>query len=273
MSRLGRRTWPVAVGIGVALGAVVVADVAPSRPPVAVLGIRTTSPSPSPTTAAPSPSPSPTAARRTPVAKPKPTVTRRPTPAPTYARPSTPAAAPTRIAPRPPVAPAPPVSGTDNRVFVEGDSVLLGARYAVPAALPGWRVTMDTVGSRRLPQAIEVLRARRGEIGRVVVIQMGNNYLAAEGSFGAQIDQAMTVLRGVPRVVWLTVAEKWPSRVLINRQIRAAAARWPAIRVADWARALAAHPEYAADMLHLSPAGRTAIAALIAAQVGPAPHR
>lgn len=153
-----------------------------------------------------------------------------------------------------------------------GDSALISAEPYVRASLGGWVVTYDAVGSRRLPQGIEVLRARRSEIGRVVVIQQGNNYLASEGSFARQIDEAMGVLRGTSRVVWLTVAEKWPSRVEINRQIRAAASRWPTIVVGDWARMVAAHPEYAGDQLHLSPAGRRAMANLIAQCVGPAPH-
>ena len=37
----------------------------------------------------------------------------------------------------------------------------------------------------------------------MVVIQQGNNYIAGEGSFASQIDEAMTVLSGVERVVWL----------------------------------------------------------------------
>jgi hypothetical protein len=158
-------------------------------------------------------------------------------------------------------------------VYVLGDSCLLGARETVPAALAGWNVTYDAVGSRRLPQGIEVLRAHRQEIGAVVVIQQGNNYIEGEGgTFASQIDQAMTVLTGVPRVVWLTVAERWPSRVAINQAIRAAAGRWPTIVVADWASTVAAHPEYApGDMLHLSPEGRLAIARLIASAVGPPP--
>lgn len=131
-------------------------------------------------------------------------------------------------------------------------------------------VTFDAVGSRRLPQGIEVLRARRAEIGRVVVIQQGNNYLASEGSFTDQIGEAMRVLDGVERVVWLTVAERWPSRVGINAAIRASPQRWSQIVVADWATVVAAHPEYASDMLHLTGAGRQAIAQLIATSVGPA---
>ena len=152
-----------------------------------------------------------------------------------------------------------------------GDSVLLGVRDTLPGALTGWDVTVDTVGSRRLPQGIQVLRERRAEIGAVVVIMLGNNYIAGEGSYAAQIDQAMQVLTGVSRVVWLTLPERWASRVEINAAIRAAPARWPAIVVAEWAVEVAAHPEYAADMLHLGPSGREAILRLIAAAVGPAP--
>ena len=191
----------------------------------------------------------------------------------TAAVPSTTTSAPTTVAPSttpptttPPTTARPP-SPTGRSVFVLGDSALLGARDSVPAALPGWQVVFDAVGSRRLPQAIEVLRARRSEIGSVAVIQQGNNYLENEGSFGAQIDEAMRVLDGVDRVVWLTVAEKWPSRVEINQHIRAAAGRWPQIVVAEWAPLIAAHPEYAEDMLHLSAAGRIAIAELIAGAV------
>ncbi len=165
--------------------------------------------------------------------------------------------------------PPPPLPAGDDRVFVLGDSALLGASSTVPDALVGWTVTFDALGSRRLPQAIEVLRARRAEIGRVVVIQQGNNHIAGEGPFAAQIDEAMAVLAGVERVVWLTVAEKWPSRVEINTAIRAAPQRWPQAVVADWASVIAAHPEYAGDMLHLTAAGRVAIAQLIASHVGP----
>lgn len=148
--------------------------------------------------------------------------------------------------------------------------MLLGTTQTLPAALVGWRVTMDCVGSRRLTQAIPVLQANRSRLGSVVVIQMGNNYIPGEGgTFASQIDRAMRVMSGVRRVVWVTVAEKWSSRVAINNAIRAAASRWPTIRVADWAPIVAAHPSYADDMLHLSPSGRLAISRLIARVVGP----
>jgi lysophospholipase L1-like esterase len=153
-------------------------------------------------------------------------------------------------------------------VYVLCDSVLLGAKATLPAALPGWRVTMNCLGSRRLVQGLAVLRARTWRAGDTVVIHLGNNYIPGEGgTFASQIDRAMRILRVVRRVVWVTVAEKWRSRVTINRAIRAAARRYPRIRVADWAPVIAAHPSYAYDRLHLSPSGRLAISRLIARRV------
>jgi hypothetical protein len=212
-------------------------------------------PGPSSTTSSPTPTttPSATATATRPVVHPS-TPTKAPTEAPTPATPV-------------------PTGGTDRRVYVLGDSVLLGTVQTLPAALKGWRVTMDCVGSRRLTQAIQELRAKRARIGAVLVIQMGNNYIPGEdGSFGSQIDQAMRVVSGVTRVIWVTVAEKWPNRVPLNKAIRAAAARWSTIRVADWAPVIATHPGYAYDMLHLTPTGRLAMARLIATAVGPAPR-
>ena len=208
---------------------------------------------------------------------PSPRFTGSPRPSPTRPKSSTqPSVKPTHSV-KPPSSPTatsvPTIGGADNRVYVLGDSVLLGTVQTLPAALRGWRVTMNCVGSLRLPQGIQILRAVRSRIGAVVVIQMGNNYIPGEdGTFASQIDQAMRVLAGVRRVVWVTVAEKWSSRITINRAIRAATGRWPTMRVADWAPIIATHPAYAYDMLHLSPAGRLAMARLIAGVVGSPPR-
>ena len=162
-------------------------------------------------------------------------------------------------------------------MFVLGDSVLLGTTLGSPppmvAALPGWTVTLDCEGSRRLTQGLGVLQARRAEIGRVVVIQLGNNYIPGEGGpFAGQIDQAMAILEGTDRVVWLTVGEALAGRAELNADIRAAAARHPTMVVADWAGLVAADPSLApGDGLHLSHAGRAALSDLVAAAVGPAP--
>jgi hypothetical protein len=155
-----------------------------------------------------------------------------------------------------------------------GDSVLLGAANEIPAALPGWQVIVDAKVSRFLNQGIEVLQARRAEIGDggVVVIQQGNNYLGSAQQFREEIDQTMSVLAGVPKVVWITVAEFEPSRADVNREILAGAERYPNIVLADWNgiwrtnRALTSH-----DGLHLKPEGRAAFAQMVAQVVGAPP--
>lgn len=166
----------------------------------------------------------------------------------------------------------PPVS--QNHVFVMGDSVLLGAAEEIPAALPGWNVIVDAKVSRFLNQGIGVLQARRAEIGAggVVVIQQGNNYLGSEPQFREEIDQTMAVLAGVPKVVWITVSEFTQSRVDVNREILAAAERYPNIVLADWNGIWLANRAFTShDGLHLKPAGQAAFAQMVAQAVGAAP--
>ncbi len=164
---------------------------------------------------------------------------------------------------------------TANRVFVLGDSVLLGAVKEIPPALPGWQVIVDAKVSRFLNQGTEVMQARRAEIGDggVVVIQQGNNYLGSAPQFREHIDQAMAVLAGVPKVVWITVAEFEPSRADVNREILAAAERYPTIVLADWNGLWRTNPRGFAsrDGLHLTRPGAAAFAAMIAQAIGPPP--
>jgi lysophospholipase L1-like esterase len=163
---------------------------------------------------------------------------------------------------------------TQNHVFVMGDSVMLGAADEIPAALPGWNVIVDAKVSRFLNQGIEVLQARRAEVGAggVVVIQQGNNYLGSEQQFREEIDQTMAVLSGVPKVVWITVSEFTQSRVDVNREILAAAQRYPNIVLADWNGIWLANRAFTShDGLHLKPAGQAAFAAMVAQVVGAPP--
>jgi len=164
---------------------------------------------------------------------------------------------------------------TQNRVFVLGDSVLLGAANEIPAALPGWQVIVDAKVSRFLNQGIGVLQARRADIGDggVVVIQQGNNYLGSEQQFREEIDQTMAVLTGVPKVVWLTVSEFRADRADVNKEILEAAQRYPNIVLADWNGVWL--PNRIAftsrDGLHLKRPGANAMAQLIAQTLGAPP--
>ena len=148
--------------------------------------------------------------------------------------------------------------------------MLLGTVETLPDALEGWTVHMDTVGSRRLTQAIPVLRANRRHLGSVVAIQMGNNYITGEdGDFASQLVTAMHIMRNVQRVVWVTVAKVSASRVQIDRDIMKAATRYRE----DPSCGLGAGHRQAPQLRLRRPPphdlGRLAMARLIARQVGP----
>lgn len=172
----------------------------------------------------------------------------------------------------PPLGPrtAPPATLAPNPVFVLGDSVMLGAQDALPAALPGWTPVVDAQESRLPGRADDVVRARRGEIDRVAVVMLGHNSGPGE-DHAANIRAVLSALAGVERVVWVTAAEWGPGQVEFNAALRALAPEHPELLVADWARLNTAHPEYSYDGLHLTPEGRQALAALVAGYVGPVP--
>ena len=181
----------------------------------------------------------------------------------------------TTTTPDEPVDPPRPVDDPDgppgrNSVMVIGDSVFIGTAAAIPAALPDWVVTYDAEGNRRLAQAIDLIVERKDEVGGAVVIHLGNNYIPGEGGeFSTQIDTMMLHLWFVPQVVWVTVPEVNTGRAEMNEDIRAAADRWPNMVVVDWAPVIAANPDWSWDGLHLTPAGRAAMADALADALGP----
>ena len=159
-----------------------------------------------------------------------------------------------------------------------GDSVMAALNpgytdeaHKVLGAL-GWDVTIDAAESRFPTAGIEVLKARRREMGQVVVIQMSNNYGGDELQWARQIDTMFDVLKGVPEVVFLTVSEFQADRRQVNAELRRALSRHPNMLLADWNALGASAPSFLAnDGLHLSPKGAHAMALLIASEVGIGP--
>jgi hypothetical protein len=167
---------------------------------------------------------------------------------------------------------------TDPRLFLMGDSVMaaLNPDYTDEAhkilGAFGWEVTIDAMESRFPTAGIEVLKARRHEIGQVVVIQMSNNYGDDEVQWADQIDAMFDVLDGVPEVVFLTVSEFRSDRREVNAELRAALKRHPNMLLADWnALGASSRAFLEGDGLHLSPKGAHAMAELIASEVGIGP--
>ena len=149
---------------------------------------------------------------------------------------------------------------------------MLGAQATLPKALPTWDVNLDGEESRFFPDALDVLRARRREIGQVVVIQIGNNYSGDQSAFRSQIDEAMTILSGVRWVVFVTVFEYRPEQAEVNAEMRAAASRHRNARVADWNAYEHQNPGHTSrDGLHLKPTGAFLMAGFIASVVNKLP--
>lgn len=153
---------------------------------------------------------------------------------------------------------------TDGRVYVVGDSVLLGARDAIVRGLPGWDVTVDAVVGRSLLGSIHLLEAQRATFGSTVVLALGANDGTDLVEWRRRVDLAMSALAGVPKVVWLTQRAVSSGRAAMNDELRAATTRWPNLEVLDWDATASAHPGYAyGDGLHLTPPGQAALADLL----------
>jgi lysophospholipase L1-like esterase len=164
---------------------------------------------------------------------------------------------------------------TDNRLFLLGDSVMGTLRSGNTARNMleplGWKVTLDAVDGRFADAAITVLRDRRRDIGQVVVILIGNNYGGNEELIGRQFDTMLSLLDGVPRIVFLTVEEYEAKQAEVNAELRRVAAD-PRVTLVDWNTIVkgtlgANRP----DGLHLTPFGAGVLARTIADAVGPAP--
>ena len=130
-------------------------------------------------------------------------------------------------------------------------------------------MTLDAEISRAYVSGVGILAARRQEIGQAVVLQLANNYGRNARWWAAQVEEIQRLLRPVPCVVWLTVAEFQADRREVNDVLRAAASRHPSMVLGDWAAMVAADPGLTArDGIHLSTRGATAMAELIAGLVG-----
>jgi hypothetical protein len=167
----------------------------------------------------------------------------------------------------------------DRRVFVLSDSVIKGAAFAIPEALSGWEVVLDGKPSRMVDAGVAELRTRRAELGSVVVVQLGNNYLGDEEAFSASLEE-LHALVGPDR--WLILLHVYPiqaNRAEVNGAIDALAGEHPNVRVADWPAVQDANPGCTyGDHLHLNMRGAEVMAGFVRDQVAevagrPPPHQ
>jgi hypothetical protein len=154
-------------------------------------------------------------------------------------------------------------------IYVLGDSVTLGAKLSMPTALAGWELVFDSKESRRIDQGIDIVQAKAGLVGRVLVVHLCTNW--GGDDFGAAAARLMSSLADVDRVVWVTCVPWIPAVGTADEAIRALPSLYPNVVVADWA-AVATTPGFTYDDgLHLRTEGAEGFAALIAAVAGPPP--
>ncbi len=164
-----------------------------------------------------------------------------------------------------------------NRVIVIGDSVLAAtsSRYSddmCEALVPlGWQVEVDAEPGRFIEFGNEVLDARLPEGWDASVILLGNNYRGSETGYRDELARIVDRLSPNP-VVLLTVTEWDPSREKVNEVILDVAAAHDNVTIVDWRNTTAENEKFTGyDHLHLTMAGRRALAEDVALALGPAP--
>lgn len=179
---------------------------------------------------------------------------------------------------------APPVGIAGRRVQVFGDSLMVGAQGATREALLGAgaaQVSIDAIGGRALSKSGQGKHLSPEEIRRqvlasgaeVVVLELGSNH-ADYGRLIPATMEALSTLRPPPQVVWVNTQTRRPGRSSygdayyrengqINAIIAQAAARYPNLRVADWANVAGGPGINGADGLHLTAKGNQAMAQVI----------
>ena len=178
------------------------------------------------------------------------------------APPPPPTATPVPPKPTPTVAASAPVQA--GSVSAVGDSVMLDAAPYLQQDIAG--IAINAAVSRQVSAGIGILTSQRaaGQLGSAVIIGLGTNGTFTTG----QLDQIMQILSGQRRVVFVNVRVDRSWEAGDNAVLAAGAQRYPTARVADWYDASANQPAYfAKDGFHLTPAGATVYAHLVAAAV------
>lgn len=142
-----------------------------------------------------------------------------------------------------------------------GDSVSLGAE----SCLTPLGYDVDSEVGRQFDVGLQTLEAHSGSgLPDTVVVHLGTNGPFAESGF----DDVMAVTGTDRRVVWVTIAlpaeGKYAFVDSLNAMIRSKAEAYDNVRVADFAAAVADHPEWMApDGVHIGGSGCSGFAQVV----------
>lgn len=170
-------------------------------------------------------------------------------------------------APKP--APAQLAQSKRTSVFVEGDSLTVGAANGLRRKLAPHvrRVGIDAQVGRFTSTGLSRLaRASRAERSRVWVLALGTNDGPNPQRLQQYVRRSLRMAGPGRDVVWLTI--KRPGGYQrVNRMLRAMDARYDNLHVVDWARTVTRHPGLVGgDRVHGTSRGYEVRAQLIAEQ-------
>jgi hypothetical protein len=142
-----------------------------------------------------------------------------------------------------------------------GDSVLEDVQLYAPQTLASHGITIDAAVGRQWSVGVQILTMLRaaGQLPPVVIVALGSNGRITSALF----NQMMQACAGAKRVVFMTVTGPLIGN---NPIITAGVARYaPRAVLADWHTLASGHPEwFAADKVHMGPAGARALGTLLA---------
>ena len=165
-----------------------------------------------------------------------------------------------------------------NRVIVIGDSVIAATstRYTndmCKTLVPlGWRVEVDAESGRFVDFGNAVLDDRLAAGWDAGVVLLGNNYRGSQSDYRDELARIVDRLSPNP-VVLLTVSEFEENRRQVNEVIRSLAEERDNVTIVDWATTTAENDGLTGgDNLHLTIAGRRALAEDVGLALGVAPQ-
>ncbi len=152
---------------------------------------------------------------------------------------------------------------TTGPVAAFGDSVMLRSATALRGALQGADLSIDAVVSRQAAAIIDAIAAYKTAhhgLPATIIVQIGNNGPVTDGD----LQRLHRIAANVKHLILVTIRVDQPWETEVNQLLAHLVGTWPAVTLADWNAAAAAHPDYLVDGVHPSPAGQRAYANTIA---------
>ena len=137
------------------------------------------------------------------------------------------------------------------KLWVSGDSVILGIRYLLDQNMPIGLINARV--GRQASELISVLHRDKMQMkGAPVVINLGNNGALTSSDIASVFEE----LKDQPQIVVVNTAVPRTWRDRNDQLIEDFAKKFPQATVVDWKKISEGHPEYfAPDGVHLVPAG------------------